>query len=542
MNLFTDTFNKISAVTAQQKPHLLSVLVGLFRMIFLSVAGVINAALSPNRDAVPHDSPLATMLGGKDPWNLDFSLFQWTPRDGFLLRNALESVAIFGELGAAKSTGSAAWILLQYLSVGMGGLVCCVKPGERELIEAYAKRTGRGDALIVVSPGNRWRCNLLRYALMRPGIVGSRVEAIVSLLMTIVEAAERGERASLQGDKFWTRSLRQILRNGIEVCIAARGEVTMKMLHEVISSAPRSHAEVHSEQWQKESLCYRLIEEAEACEDKRSEREQGDFELAAKYFLREFPDMPNDTRGSILATYGVMADVLLRGHMAELFDGETNFIPDLTFDGAIIVLDLPTKVYGQAGVYVQSAFTYLWQTACEQRDVKANPRPVFWFVDEAHELVCNYTPEFLATARSVRVASVLISQNKPNYLAAMGGEAGRHRVDAFLGNIGTKIFHANGDPETNRWASDTISEEMQARLNFHGGVEQGQGRGGGSEAPGRKVLPSEFTTLKKGGPQNGFVTDCIVYQTGASFAANGGEPWLRTSFRQQIPGVTPAGK
>ena len=70
-----------------------------------------------------------------------------------------------------------------------------------------------------------------------------------------------------------------------------------------------------------------------------------------------------------------MADVLLRGHMADLFDGETNFIPDLTFDGAIIILDLPTKVYGQAGVYVQSAFTYLWQIACEQRDVKLSPRP-----------------------------------------------------------------------------------------------------------------------------------------------------------------------
>ena len=218
----------------------------------------------------------------------------------------------------------------------------------------------------------------------------------------------------------------------------------MKMLHEVISSAPRSHAEVHDKEWQKDSACYRLIEEAEARD--KTERQQADFELAAKYFLREFPDMPNDTRGSILATYGVMADVLLRGHMADLFDGETNFIPDLTFEGAIIVLDLPVKVYGQAGVYVQSAFTYLWQTACEQRDVKRNPRPVFWFCDEAHELVCNYTPEFLATARSARVASVLISQNKPNYLAAMGGEAGRHRVDAFLGNIGTKIFHANGDP------------------------------------------------------------------------------------------------
>ena len=310
----------------------------------------------------------------------------------------------------------------------------------------------------------------------------------------------------------------------------------MAMLHEVITTAPRSHGEVRKEAWQKESLCYRLIEEAE--EKEKSERDQSDFELAARYFLREFPDMPNDTRGSILATYAVMADVLLRGHMADLFDGETNFIPDLTFDGAIIILDLPTKVYGQAGVYVQSAFTYLWQIACEQRDVKLSPRPVFWFVDEAHEMVCNYTPEFLATARSARVASVLISQNKPNYLAAMGGEAGRHRVDAFLGNMGTKIFHANGDPETNKWASDMISEELQARTNWHGTMETGQGRGGGSESPGRKVLPSEFTMLKKGGPQNHFVTEAIVYQTGAAFIANEWQPWQRTAFAQQIPGVT----
>ncbi len=34
------------------------------------------------------------------------------------------------------------------------------------------------------------------------------------------------------------------------------------------------------------------------------------------------------------------------------------------------------------------------------------------------------------------------------------------------------------------------------------------------------------------------MTDCIVYQTGACFHGNNGEPWLRTSFPQQIPGVT----
>ncbi len=159
----------------------------------------------------------------------------------------MESVCIFGELGAAKTTGSAAWILLKYLELGMGGTQSAASsPATGELIEAYAGITGRAESLVVVSPKNAWRCNLIRYALMRPGIVGSRVETIVSLLMTIVEAAERSDQGGGQQDKFWQRSLRQILRNGIEVCIAARGEVTMKTLHEVITSAPRrSHAEVH---------------------------------------------------------------------------------------------------------------------------------------------------------------------------------------------------------------------------------------------------------------------------------------------------------
>lgn len=216
-----------------------------------------------SKSVVCGEPPVSAMFKGRDPWNLDFPLFQWSGSDAFTLRNAVESVAIFGELGAAKTTGSAAWILLKYLQIGMGGLVCCVKPGDRELIEAYAKLTGRADSLIVVSPANDWRCNLIRYALKRPGVVGSRVEQLVSLMMTIVEAAERGERASIgQGDKFWQRSLRQILRNSLEVCIAARGEVSMAMLHEVITSAPRNHADVHNEEWQKGSLCYRKVEVA----------------------------------------------------------------------------------------------------------------------------------------------------------------------------------------------------------------------------------------------------------------------------------------
>lgn len=164
-----------------------------------------------------------------EQWNLDRSLFRWSPWDAFTLRNAFESVAIFGELGAAKSTGSMAWLTLCYLLLGMGGLVCCVKPGDREYIEQLARIAGRSRSLIIVSPSEPWRCNLLRYALKKPGIVGSKVESIVSLLMTIVDAAERNDRTSSGNQKFFDSALRQLLRNGVEVCISARGDVTMPM-------------------------------------------------------------------------------------------------------------------------------------------------------------------------------------------------------------------------------------------------------------------------------------------------------------------------
>jgi len=59
-----------------------------------------------------------------------------------------------------------------------------------------------------------------------------------------------------------------------------------------------------------------------------------------------------------------------------------------------------------------------------------------------------------------------------------------------------------------------ISEAVEIRRNYHGSRDgEGRNNSGGSETVGRKVLPSEFTMLKKGGAQNDFMTSAIVYQT-----------------------------
>jgi type IV secretory pathway TraG/TraD family ATPase VirD4 len=51
-----------------------------------------------------------------------------------------------------------------------------------------------------------------------------------------------------------------------------------------------------------------------------------------------------------------------------------------------------------------------------------------------------------------------IDRNLSNFLDAYGAQ-GKHKVDTLLGNHATKIFHRNGDPTTNEWASKVIAKE-----------------------------------------------------------------------------------
>ncbi len=465
-----------------------------------------------------------------DPYSLDYPLFMVSDLDAVTTRMACTGVKIFGGVGSGKSSGSFATIVRSYLRAGMGGLVLCVKPGERAQFEKWAQQTGRSNDLIVVSPAGPWRCNLLHLALNRPGVQGSRVDQVVNLIMTLGEIAERGEKGGGKNEKFFEVSCRQLVRNAVEICVAARGTVTAPLLQKLIASAPRSEAQIHDSNWQKNSLCFQLITEGDA--KPKSEEEEHDFAMAASYFLQEFAEMPYDTRGSVLATYGSLADPLMRGQMLTLFGGETNFLPDHSFYGKVIILDMPIKVYGQAGLMLQAAFKYLWQQAAEQRDVKANPRFTFFACDEFHAAMTEGDGDFFSTCRSVGICSLVVSQNLSNYYAVMG-EAGRHRVDAMLANLGLTVLHANNDHITNKWASDMIAKSWQVKTNFSS--QSGETRsasGGGSETHESKVPEEVFTTLATGGPEFRGAVEAIIVRSGQTFVRSG-DVWIKAIFRQR---------
>ncbi|HEY1024934.1 MAG TPA: TraM recognition domain-containing protein, partial [Sphingobacteriaceae bacterium] len=164
-------------------------------------------------------------------------------------------------------------------------------------------------------------------------------------------------------------------------------------------------------------------------------------------------------------------------------------------------------------------FKYIWQRAMEKRRVHQNGRPVFLWADEAQHFLHEHDATYQATARSSRIATVYISQNLPNYFANMGGQNSQYKVKSFLGTLGTKIFHANADIETNEYASKLIG---QAYTNKETLGKTVAGKFSSSQSTTYELAsvmrPEQFVSLKTGGPANNNIVDGILHMQGNQLA------------------------
>ena len=85
----------------------------------------------------------------------------------------------------------------------------------------------------------------------------------------------------------------------------------------------------------------------------------------------------------------------------------------------------------------------------------------------------------------------------------MGGAKSAYKVKSFLGTLGTKIFHANADVETNRYASELIGdgyfEETSRTATAAGQFSASRTK---SLKIDRIVRPEDFVRLTTGGDLN----------------------------------------
>lgn len=479
-------------------------------------------------------------------WRLDGPLLQWSRQDAWTIANAVQGTLCMGETGSGKSSGSGRAISTAFLQAGFGGLVLCVKPDEAATWIDRTRQCGRGDDLILVRPGGPWRFNPFAVEAGRSGPGAGHVESLVGLFSSLLEMVQRSSGLGSGGrdsEGYWIRACLQLLRNFLTLQMLAADEVSVDALYRAIVSAPTSLEQACSQEWKRTSFCYRLL--AAADQRAKTETQSRDFRLTADYILLEFAALSDKTRSVIVSTFTSLIDCLNRGVLHELFGTDTTFTPEASLEGKIIICDLPVKTHGVTGLLANSLLKHMWQSHIERRDVAANPRPVFLWMDEAQHFLGSNDALFLTTARSSRVATVLLTQSLPTLYAAFGaGEKGKAEADSLLANCTTKLFHLNICPVTNEWAASMVGRTRQffysggsstpedAAGSMWGMRPEGSTNAGFSEQMEFELPPSTFTQLRNGGEHNRILVDGILMQSGKQFAGSG-KMWRRVTFSQK---------
>ena len=464
------------------------------------------------------------------PDYLDTPLIYFAHRDAWTIRDATEGTQVFGAIGSGKTSGSGKTIATRFLQHGFGGLVLTAKKDERELWEKYCADCGRSGDLVIFSVDGAHRFNFMDFELNREGSGAGLTENLVHMFTTV---AEIGSQSGKHSDPYWQTALKQLLRNAIDLISMAKDNLSVMDIYMVITSAASSEYDLSSDEWKKSSTCYQLLELAE--QRVAGTKRENDFQLCLNFWLSEYPKLADKTRSIITSSFTGLADGFLRGTFRELFCTTTNISPEDCWksNNKIILLDLPIKEFNELGQYAQVLFKLIWQKAVERRKIADYPMPVFLWADEAQFFLNSYDPKFQSTARASRACTVYLTQNYVGYQSAMGGDSKKSEVDAFLGNLQTKIFHANGEHHTNTWAADTIAKSRQFRpgltpdkdKNSHGhNISM-------NEHTDYTILPVEFTSLKKGGPENNLQVQAIIFQGGRIWNATG-KNYLRTTFKQ----------
>jgi type IV secretory pathway TraG/TraD family ATPase VirD4 len=272
-----------------------------------------------------------------------------------------------------------------------------------------------------------------------------------------------------------------------------------------------------------------------------------EMEKAERYWLQEFPCLADKTRSILVTSLSALIDGFYNSDIHDLFCRDTTLIPEATQQGAIILIDLPLKTRDFTGLLAQCIWKHFFQKAIERRSEPpdASRRPVFLWADEAQFLYTDYDALFQSTARSAACATVYLTQNIANFYGIYGGN--RDKIDGFLGNLNTKIFHANNDHASNLWAAEQIGKATQYRASVSSREDQPargwqdilrsihsppSGNVTTSSYIDYAVQPSEFAKLRTGAEHNDLQVDAYFTKSGARFS--NGKHYFKTTFLQEF--------
>jgi TraM recognition site of TraD and TraG len=461
------------------------------------------------------------------PLNLPLVRFSERTEDIWTLSDAFQGVSIMGENGSGKTSGSGKHLARKFLQNGFGGLVLCFKTDEADLWRSYLQHAGRETDGRFFGIDEVFRFNFMDYEARSSGL--DFAENLVTLLVDIASIQKRTEPTGSEAH-FWLPQKKKLLRNAIMLLLLAGEPIQLRTLYDMIVSAPKEPQQASSGDWQRKSFLFGLLEKAHPIAVKHPE-----WKLIVSYWMVERPGLPSRTRETIDADFTGMFDPLTRGKIGELFGTTTNLTPDDIFDGKIVIINIPVARYREVGQFAALIWAQLFQRAVDRRTyTPPQTRPVFLWEDEAHYFTIEQDALFQTTARSKGISVVRLTQNIPNFLDAYGRD-GKHKVDTLLGNHATKIFHRNGDPTTNEWASKVIAKETgyKPSISTSGSIHAAIGANSQisiTEVEEDSCPPKEFIGLKNGGKKNNYIVEGILFQSGRLWLRD--QRWVVRKFSQ----------
>lgn len=457
---------------------------------------------------------------------LDTVLLELSRKDIWTLGDASGGVLILGDIGVGKTRGSGAAFREAFIEHGFGGLVLTAKPDEVALWQQACHKLGRSDSLIVVTPPRgddpAEHCfNFLQHECNRPGARNGLIPNIVELFLTVAEAG--GSHEGSAADPYWDNALRRLLTKAGYLSLLATGTVTFSELCDIVRTAPRSMEEGRDPRWQARSPFYERLLQA-----KKNALKSGwdDYEEVINYWMSELALLDAKPRTSVESMLTTLATPFEHSPFRQLFCTKTTFVPEQSYtEGKIILLNMPVNEWHGLGRTAQLLFKTVWQRAVLARDRSQRPfRPVFLWADEAHQFLTRFDALYQTQVRDSLGCTVFISQNLANFQSVLAGRGGKEAADTLIACLSTKIFHANGHQETNRWAEQLFGTESvyQPSSGWTTNINAG-GSSSISYAPAELpvVRSREFTMLKTGGNRNAGVTEAVVFKTGRTWKHTG---------------------
>lgn len=451
------------------------------------------------------------------------------PRDVLCLKDFFENTLITGGTGSGKSSSSAAAFFSALLNKeGLsdhdkaGMVVYFYKSRDVEDWKKWAWEQNREEDLIIIEEDDTDVFNLLS-----PYEGDDPINA-VNLLMNVASITMGGSRK--EGEAFWEVEMRKRLHRLLLTLQASGEPLNIRTLYRLHLSAPNSSEEALSDEFNATSLLAQLMGKASA----RIGEDHPDFTLIQDYFYREMLTLDERPASSIRSmTSGIMEPLISSRILSNLFTGGSTLDLNMVFSGKILLMNISVQRHEMVGRLAQCLLGYSLMKAVEKRDLNTHGNPIFFVMDECQNFLLPYSNLFMSVSRSSRAGSILITQNKSNILATLGGaKAGEAKANALVALCNVKVAHSNNDPITNDWMAQTIGKAFR---NVTSVSINGQGNNNSASAKQELhylVEPREFSLLRKGNWENNYLVDAIITNTGRTFSND--LNFIKTTFKQHF--------